>query len=69
MPHLKQNMTDSFGLSDEVLGLLRETFARFEKVDAVVVFGSRAIGNYRPGLILNYCRSFTFEYRVTSLQN
>ena len=44
-----QNMTDSFGLSEEVLGLLRETFARFEKVDVVIVFGSRAMGNHRPG--------------------
>jgi len=48
MPYLKQK-TDRFGLSDEVLGLLRAAFAGYGKVDAVVVFGSRAMGNHRPG--------------------
>lgn len=38
-----------FGLSDQQLGLIRETIGRFGEIESAVVFGSRAMGNYKPG--------------------
>jgi predicted nucleotidyltransferase len=38
-----------FGLSAETLGQLRRVFARHAKVKQVLLYGSRAKGNYRPG--------------------
>lgn len=38
-----------YGLPDQSLQQLRELFARQQKVQRVVLYGSRAKGNYRPG--------------------
>ncbi len=37
------------GLSQETVDKLRRLFARFEKVEEVILYGSRAKGNFRPG--------------------
>lgn len=39
----------TYGLPDQSLQQLRELFARQQKVQRVVLYGSRAKGNYRPG--------------------
>lgn len=49
MSVLVENTTSSFGLSEEVIGLLRSVFSSVNKIKKVVVFGSRAKGNYHPG--------------------
>jgi predicted nucleotidyltransferase len=49
MSVLVKNTTPSFGLSEEVINLLRSVFAPVDKIEKVVVFGSRAKGNYHPG--------------------
>lgn len=39
----------SFGLSAATLDKLNSIFARHDAIDAVLIYGSRAKGNYRPG--------------------
>ncbi len=43
------DLVSSFGLSETTLGRLRSVFTRHPKVLRVLVYGSRAKGNYRPG--------------------
>jgi predicted nucleotidyltransferase len=38
-----------FGLSDQQLGLIKEAICRFNEIESAVIFGSRAMGNYKPG--------------------
>ena len=38
-----------FGLSPEILGQLNALFLSHSEIDAVVLYGSRAKGTYRPG--------------------
>ena len=38
-----------FGISEKSFRLLTEAFARFPEVEEVLVFGSRAKGNYKMG--------------------
>lgn len=38
-----------FGLSEKALDLLRTTFAANPHIERVVVYGSRAMGNFRQG--------------------
>ncbi|MGB3850986.1 MAG: nucleotidyltransferase domain-containing protein [Tunicatimonas sp.] len=49
MSVLVKNTTPSFGFSEEVLNLLVSVFTSVDKIKKVVVFGSRAKGNYHPG--------------------
>lgn len=49
MPDLMNKTTNNFGLSEETTNTLLEVFQKFPQVKEVKVFGSRAIGNYRPG--------------------
>lgn len=39
----------SWGLKSSDINLLRETFARFPEIQEVRIFGSRALGNFKPG--------------------
>ena len=39
----------SFGLDERTLTMLRSVFARCEPIDEVIIYGSRAKGNYAPG--------------------
>lgn len=38
-----------FGLRKEVLALINNIFAKYDEVYEVVLYGSRAKGNYKPG--------------------
>lgn len=38
-----------FGLDDNTISEIRAVFNQYPKVDGVLIYGSRAIGNYRPG--------------------
>lgn len=38
-----------FGLQPEVIDKLLQVFQRYPKVERVLIYGSRAMGNYRPG--------------------
>lgn len=42
-------MRQKFGLSDVDIGKLNGVFAHYPDIETVVVYGSRAKGNYRPG--------------------
>lgn len=39
----------TFGLSPEVIEHLRQVFARHSEIERVVIYGSRAKGNFREG--------------------
>lgn len=49
MTNLKNNTTNDFGLSQETTALINTVFYKFPKIKEVVLFGSRAMGNYKPG--------------------
>lgn len=38
-----------FGLSEQVVEDLRKVFSQYDNLEKVVIFGSRAKGNYREG--------------------
>jgi len=38
-----------FGLSPDDILLIKKTFKEYSKVQEVILFGSRAMGNYKPG--------------------
>lgn len=38
-----------FGISEKSFRLLLETFAKYPQVEEVIIFGSRAKGNYKKG--------------------
>ena len=40
---------ESLGLSQRIIDSLLETFSRYPKVERVIIYGSRARGDYRPG--------------------
>lgn len=40
---------NEFGLSDWTMTDLRSVFSRYPNIHKVILFGSRAKGNYRPG--------------------
>ena len=42
-------MTEKYGLSAAVIKKVQSAFARFAAIDQVVLYGSRAKGNYRTG--------------------
>lgn len=42
-------MSNPFGVSDKSYQLLLETFNKYPQIEDVIVFGSRAKGNYKRG--------------------
>lgn len=42
-------MTGNFGLSSQTTSLLHSAFSKFPAIEKVKIFGSRAMGNFRPG--------------------
>jgi type I restriction enzyme R subunit len=43
------SLAHPYGLTPEVVEKIRGVFARFPAIDTVILYGSRAKGNYRPG--------------------
>lgn len=39
----------NFGLDQNVITKIYQIFAKFQKIDQVVMYGSRAIGNHKNG--------------------
>lgn len=39
----------SFGLEEQVIEKICEVFSRHPQVERAILYGSRAMGNYRPG--------------------
>jgi len=38
-----------FGLSDETIGLINQVFSKYAEIEKVLIYGSRARGDYRNG--------------------
>lgn len=43
-----------FGLPQKTIDLLREYFARIPEIEKVVIYGSRAMGNYERGSDIDF---------------
>ncbi len=41
--------TDRFGLTQETINAINSIFNRYGQVEKVLIYGSRAMGNFRPG--------------------
>ncbi len=46
---MKKTFNPAFGLSDETVSAINTVFSRYPQIRAVVLYGSRAKGNFRPG--------------------
>jgi predicted nucleotidyltransferase len=44
-----------YGLKEEVISKLKLIFSKYENIDKVIVYGSRAMGNYRNGSDIDLC--------------
>jgi predicted nucleotidyltransferase len=44
-----EDVDTRFGLKPEVIEKLLLVFQRYPKVEKILIYGSRAMGNYRPG--------------------
>lgn len=44
-----------FGLPNHVIGKIRTVFAKHREVRCVIIYGSRAKGNYRPNSDIDLC--------------
>ena len=40
---------NEFGITEKSYGLIQETFLKYPDIEEVLVFGSRAMGNYKTG--------------------
>jgi predicted nucleotidyltransferase len=61
---------NAIGLPPSVLESLRSVFARHPKIEEVVLFGSRAKGNYRPESDIDLAvRGIADEHEVEALAN
>lgn len=39
---------ENFGLSDEIVNQIKAVFSKYNQIDQVLIYGSRAKGNYLP---------------------
>jgi predicted nucleotidyltransferase len=44
-----------YGLKEEVISKLKLIFSKYENIDKVIIYGSRAMGNYRNGSDIDLC--------------
>ncbi len=44
-----------FGLPKHVINELSTVFSHYNAIDHVIIYGSRAMGNYRPGSDIDLC--------------
>ena len=40
---------NNFGLSERVMTLIVQQLKRFPQIEKAIIFGSRAMGNFKPG--------------------
>ena len=45
----------AFGLDDGTIKRIQEVFSRFPEIREVVLYGSRAMGNFKPGSDIDLC--------------
>lgn len=48
-------MNMQFGLEDNTINKMRQVFASHPEISDVVIYGSRAMGNYRQGSDIDIC--------------
>ena len=49
MTSLGNNKFNEFGLSEKSMEIIRSIYAQFPQIERVVIYGSRAMGNFREG--------------------
>ena len=55
-----------FGLSDNIIDILKNFFKKFPEVEEVKIYGSRAKGNYKKGSDIDFAIFGEIDYRLTS---
>jgi len=58
-----------YGLSETVIQKITNVFSQFDEVTKVVLYGSRAKGNYKPGSDIDLCLfgngiDLTLQYKI-----
>jgi len=43
-----------YGLKDDTINKINQVFATFPNIEAVILYGSRAKGNYKPGSDIDF---------------
>ncbi len=64
----------SFGISEQSLEMIKASFAQFPEIEQALIFGSRAMGNYRKGsdidiAIMGQNIDHRTENRISALLN
>jgi len=57
-------MNNNFGITEKSFRLMMEAIAGFQEIEKVIIFGSRAMGNYKPGSDIDlaiFGEKITFE--------
>jgi proline iminopeptidase len=47
----------NYGLSEKTINILKSVFAQFSSIEKVIIYGSRAKGNYREGSDIDFAIS------------
>lgn len=55
-----------FGLSENIINILKNFFTNFSEVEEVKVYGSRAKGNYRKGSDIDFAIYGDIDYDLLS---
>jgi predicted nucleotidyltransferase len=56
-----------YGLSDETLSTLNSIFAKYQNIKQVILYGSRAKGNYRNGSDIDLALKTEADFSFTDL--
>lgn len=65
-------MANKFGLKEQTIGEIQEVLAAFPQIGQVIIYGSRAIGTYKPGSDIDltliarkdYKLDLTLQFRI-----
>ena len=50
-----ENTSPAFGLKRDVIDAMAKVFAAYPEVEQVILYGSRAKGNFKPGSDIDLC--------------
>ena len=55
---------ERFGLSEKTIKMVNDFFSSIPQVEKVIIFGSRARGNYKPGSDIDFALSGNFDDKL-----
>lgn len=57
-------MTEKFGLNEKNLKLIIEALSTYPEISEAIIFGSRALGNYKPGSDIDIALKGNIDQRL-----